>query len=59
MSDSTAAPAIAMPGGGRTLPAQRLGADGRPAIDYRAITALALPLMANSSLQAVNSLTDT
>ncbi len=59
MSDSTAAPAIAMPGGGRSLPAQRFGADGRAVIDYRAITALALPLMVNSSLQAVISLTDT
>jgi len=59
VSDSTAAPAIAMPGSGRSLPAQRFGADGRAVIDYRAITALALPLMVNSSLQAVISLTDT
>ena len=59
MSESTAAPAIAMPGGGRSLPAQRFDADGRAVIDYRAITALALPLMVNSSLQAVISLTDT
>ena len=59
MSDSTAAPDVAMPGGGRALPAQRRGADGRTAIDFRAIAALALPLMVNSSLQAVISLTDT
>jgi MATE family multidrug resistance protein len=43
----------------RALPAQRVGADGRPHVDYRAITALALPLMVNSSLQAVINLTDT
>lgn len=43
----------------RTLPAQRAGADGRARIDYRAIAALALPLMVNSSLQAVINLTDT
>jgi len=43
----------------RTLPAQRVGADGRARIDYRAIAALALPLMVNSSLQAVINLTDT
>jgi MATE family multidrug resistance protein len=43
----------------RPLPARRVGADGRAHIDYRAITALALPLMVNSSLQAVINLTDT
>ena len=43
----------------RPLPARRVGADGRPRVDYRAITALALPLMVNSSLQAVINLTDT
>jgi MATE family multidrug resistance protein len=43
----------------RPLPAWRADADGRPRIDYRAITALALPLMVNSSLQAVINLTDT
>jgi multidrug resistance protein, MATE family len=43
----------------RSLPAQRIGTDGRARIDYRAITALALPLMVNSSLQAVINLTDT
>jgi len=43
----------------RSLPAQRVGSDGRPRVDYRAITALALPLMVNSSLQAVINLTDT
>jgi MATE family multidrug resistance protein len=41
------------------LPAQRFDADGRPHIDFRAVAALALPLMLNSSLQAIISLTDT
>ena len=59
MTDASAPPADPTPGRERPLPAQRTGADGRPRIDYRAITALALPLMANSSLQAVINLTDT
>ena len=41
------------------LPAQRVDALGRTRIDYRAITLLALPLMLNSGLQAIVSLTDT
>jgi MATE family multidrug resistance protein len=41
------------------LPARRTGSDGRPHVDHRAIAALALPLMVNSSLQAVINLTDT
>jgi MATE family multidrug resistance protein len=41
------------------LPALRLDAQGRRHVDYRAIAALAAPLFANSSLQAVLSLTDT
>jgi MATE family multidrug resistance protein len=41
------------------LPAQRIGSDGAPHVDYRAVAALALPLMVNSSLQAVINLTDT
>lgn len=41
------------------LPAQRFDAGGRPQVDYRAFAALALPLMLNSSLQAIISLTDT
>jgi MATE family multidrug resistance protein len=42
------------------LPAQKRDpATGRTVIDYRAVAALALPLMLNSSLQAVISLTDT
>ena len=45
--------------GERTLPAQRIGPDGRGRVDYRAIAALALPLMLNSSMQAVIGLTDT
>ena len=43
----------------RPLPARRVGADGRAHIDYRSIASLALPLMVNSSLQAVINLTDT
>ena len=42
------------------LPAQKRDpATGRHVIDYRAVATLALPLMLNSSLQAVISLTDT
>jgi len=40
-------------------PAQRLRADGSAHVDYAAVASLALPLMVNSSLQAVISLTDT
>jgi multidrug resistance protein, MATE family len=41
------------------LPAQRFDAAGHPHVDYRAVVTLAAPLMLNSSLQAVISLTDT
>lgn len=41
------------------LPARRIDAQGRVRIDYRAIAVLALPLMLNSGLQAIVSLTDT
>lgn len=41
------------------LPAQRRDRSGVAHVDYRAIAALAAPLMLNSSLQAVISLTDT
>jgi MATE family multidrug resistance protein len=41
------------------LPAHRVDASGRSRIDWRAVAALTLPLMANSSLQAIISLTDT
>ena len=41
------------------LPAQRIGPDGRPHVDFRAIGALAFPLMLNSGLQVIISLTDT
>ena len=41
------------------LPAQRIDAAGRARVDTRAVAALALPLMLNSSLQAIVSLTDT
>jgi multidrug resistance protein, MATE family len=40
-------------------PALRIDADGRERVDLRAILALALPLLVNSSLQAVLNLTDT
>lgn len=44
---------------GRTLPARRIDGSGRARIDFRAIAALAVPLMLNSSVHAVISLTDT
>ncbi len=40
-------------------PAQRIDAAGRAHVDYRAVWALAGPLMANSAVQAVLNLTDT
>jgi len=59
VTETPAIPAGPATGLDRALPAQRIGADGSTRIDYRAITALALPLMVNSSLQAVINLTDT
>jgi len=59
MTEATATPAGRATGVHRPLPARRLGADGQPRVDHRAIAALALPLMVNSSLQAVINLTDT
>ena len=59
MTDASATTAGPATGLERPLPAQRMAADGSVRIDYRAITALALPLMVNSSLQAVINLTDT
>jgi MATE family multidrug resistance protein len=41
------------------LPAQRIDEFGRVRVDYKAIALLALPLMLNSGLQAIVSLTDT
>jgi MATE family multidrug resistance protein len=41
------------------LPALRLDAAGRRRVDMRAVLALALPLVLNSTIQAVLSLTDT
>ena len=41
------------------LPALRIGADGSRQIDMRAIAVLAMPLVLNSTLQAVLNLTDT
>lgn len=60
MNDSSTGP----PAAGRavaafTSPARRLDVHGRAHVDYRAVASLALPLMLNSSLQAVISLTDT
>jgi multidrug resistance protein, MATE family len=46
-------------GGTARLPAMRLDADGRRRVDMRAVLALALPLVLNSTIQAVLSLTDT
>jgi MATE family multidrug resistance protein len=40
------------------LPARRVDAAGRARVDVRAILALALPLMANSAVQLILSLTD-
>jgi MATE family multidrug resistance protein len=40
------------------LPAQRFDAHGRAHVDFRAVLALALPLMANSSVQIILNLTD-
>jgi len=51
-----AAPAAATP---PALPAQRVDAFGQARIDYKTIALLALPLMLNSGLQAIVSLTDT
>ena len=59
MTDTTSSPARSPSGLDRPLPARRLDAAGGERDDDRAITALALPLMVNSSLQAVISLTDT
>jgi len=59
MTDTAASPAGPATGFERVLPARRIAADGSVHIDYRAIAALALPLMVNSSLQAVINLTDT
>jgi MATE family multidrug resistance protein len=42
----------------RGLPARRLDSEGRAHVDLRAVLALALPLMANSSMQVVLNLTD-
>ena len=40
------------------LPAQRIDTEGRAHVDFRAVMALALPLMANSAVQIILNLTD-
>ncbi|HZP92769.1 MAG TPA: MATE family efflux transporter [Burkholderiales bacterium] len=45
--------------GNLRLPALRIDAAGRRRVDMRAVIALAVPLVANSSVQAVLNLTDT
>ena len=42
----------------RGLPAQRFDSQGRAHVDFRAVLALALPLMANSAMQIILNLTD-
>ena len=59
MADTQPTPATATTGSERLLPAQRFDATGRPHVDFGAIGALAFPLMLNSGLQVVISLTDT
>src|SRR6185437_7009135 len=41
-----------------SLPAQRIDSQGHPHVDFRAVLALALPLMANSAVQIILNLTD-
>lgn len=43
---------------GRGVPAQLVDSDGRAHVDFRAVLALALPLMANSAVQIILNLTD-
>lgn len=52
-------PKPAAAGAHPALPALRLDAEGRRHVDMRAVAALALPLVLNSTIQAVLSLTDT
>ena len=51
--------AVDAPRRGAALPALRLDAEGRRHIDMRAVAVLALPLVLNSTVQAVLNLTDT
>ena len=51
-----ASPSLRAPA--RGLPAQRIDYQGRAHVDYRAVVALALPLMANSAMQIILNLTD-
>ncbi len=43
----------------KLLPGQALSSSGRPRLDYRAVSALALPFMMTSAVQAVLNATDT
>ncbi|MGA0028013.1 MAG: MATE family efflux transporter, partial [Steroidobacteraceae bacterium] len=49
----------ARPESSTRVPAQRIAADGSRHIDWRAVAALAAPLVLNTSIQAVLGLTDT
>jgi MATE family multidrug resistance protein len=51
-----ASPTLRAPAG--RVPAQRIDSDGRAHVDFRAVLALALPLMANSAVQIILNLTD-
>lgn len=51
-----ASPSSRTPVGG--LPAQRIDSQGGAHVDFRAVLALALPLMANSAVQIILNLTD-
>jgi MATE family multidrug resistance protein len=56
LSPSLGPPSSRAPAG--PLPAQRIDSQGRAHVDFRAVLALALPLMANSAVQIVLNLTD-
>src|SRR5262245_31006990 len=50
---------IAKPLAAGLVPARRFDAKGHAHVDFRAVLALAAPLMANSAIQTVLNLTDT
>src|SRR5471030_698274 len=51
-------PPVIRPASPRGLPAQRVDALGGAHVDFTAVLALALPLIANSAVQVVLNLTD-